>query len=297
MAIVIPGAADLLNGLINGRRGGAQMTQQPRQAMVFTSRLRQIVQLASEGDSTSRLIGEARLPSPEEVRAIVRALGYNKRGLMTNIVMAINPKSVKFAQPKRIKRTDTRNGSVFWHFTNSKGQNLDILTIDFAGNTGNLDLRGSLGPLKPQKAGEQLDRDANVAAGRRDTTNLDKGTDTGALNKLLVWQNLYLMTREPMLIGDTVPNTFTITYASSALPVVIEFDGFFDPVMEWEDSSDKPNSKDYSFKFVVTGTEPPLDDYLLSSIESLDEANLNEPAAGSGLSGGGVQGAGGTPVS
>jgi hypothetical protein len=297
MAIVLPGAADLLNGLVNGRRGDNQATQQPRQAMVFTSRLRQFAKQIGATDAqsaeTERLF--AGLSLKGEIFKAVQALGYSKRGLMRNVIMSVNAKSVRFSQPKRIKRTDTRNGTVFWHFTNSRGQNNDILEIDFAGNTGNLDLRGSLGALKPPPAGAQLDRDANVTG--RDTANLAKGTDTGALNKLLVWQNLLLMTREPMLIGDVVANVFTITYASSALPVVIQFDGFFDGVMEWEDSADKPNSKDYSFKFIVTGTEPPIDDYLLESIEQLDDANLNEPAPGSSVSGGGVQGSGAAPVS
>jgi len=116
----------------------------------------------------------------------VGAVDFSVSDSMPFITMAVNPKSVQFSQPKRHVKVDTRDGSVFFHFTNRKGQNNDILTMSFSGYTGNIDLRGSL------------------------TDPLDKERDTGALNKLKVWHNLYQLTREPMVLTNNAVNEFSI---------------------------------------------------------------------------------------
>lgn len=187
---------------------------------------------------------------------------------MSVVTMAVNPKSVAFEQPKRWKKKDIRDGSVFFHFTNKKGQNNDILTISFRGNTGNIDLRGSI--AEP----------------------LGGANDTGALNKLRVWHNLYQLTREPMLIGDHLENVFSITYTSALLPQPVEFRGFFNKVLDFEENADKPNSRDYSFQFTVTSTNPDLDELTRDILEVLETASTSNVRTTAELFGAGINSSG-----
>ena len=164
---------------------------------------------------------------------------------MPVITMKVNPHTVKFRQPKRIVKRDTRDGSVFYHFTDKNGQNNDILVVDFAGNTGSIDVRGDA----PQQGSQ--------------------GTGTGAVQKQLIWHNLWKLTREPMIIlPDKIVNTFQVMYSSPIIPVQIALLGFFSTTLEWTDSAEKPFSKDYSFSFTVQETVPPLDS-LLTQIQSV----------------------------
>ena len=178
-------------------------------------------------------------------------------GRLSVIEMAVNPNSINFRQSKRITKRDTQEGSVFFHFTNSQGENNDILTMDFSGNTGNLDLRG----------------DIDSSGGVLDTNG---GQNTGAAQKLLIWHNLWELTREPMLLSTNVRNEFLITYSSIAIPTQINLIGFFSNVLEWTDSAEKPMSKDYSFSYTVERTEPPLSE-ILSAIQN---ASFNPDTTG-----------------
>ena len=153
------------------------------------------------------------------------------------IEMAINPKSVKFTQPKRWTKKDTRTGSVFFHFNNTRGQNNDILTMSFQGNTGNIDTRAYQNP--------------NEIA-----------VDHGGLRKFIIWHNLYLLTREPLLLADNTENVFRISYQSPLLTQTIDFYGFFNAVLDFTENAEKPHSRDYSFDFTVTRTSPDLDGIL-----------------------------------
>jgi hypothetical protein len=218
-----------LTGLVQGLLGGngptgSQLTAAPRAALVFVSRLRNDPNVRSNC-----------------VRHYGTAPGT---WLMSSIAMALNPNSVKWVQNKRINKKDTREGSVYFHFTNSKGQNNDILTLSFNGNTGNLDLRGATltQPIASPEA--------------------TAGPDTGALYKLQVWQNLYLMSREPVMLDDRKSNVFTLTYSSALFPLPINFTGFFAKVLEFEETAMKPNSRNYSFDFTVTSSSPSLDEVL-----------------------------------
>ena len=150
--------------------------------------------------------------------------------------MVINPNSVVWEQPKRWVKKDVRNGSVFFHFTNSKGQNNDVLTLRFSGNTGNIGTRSDL---------------INPAEG--------EPAQQGAFAKLRAWHNLYLLTREPILLSDQTVNVQTITISSQLLPLPITFRGFYNRVLDLTESADQPNSRDYAFDFTVTGSNPDLD--------------------------------------
>lgn len=220
--------AETLQGAMGLGPSGSQLGTDPRVAMIFTSRMRSAV----DGPVFSHLVDHYKMTPG----------GW----LMSSVAMSVNPKSVKFTQTKRITKKDTREGSVYFHFTNSKGQNNDILVMNFSGSTGNIDLRGSLGTSGitglPPAGGPEV--------------------DTGALKKLQVWQNLFLLTREPMLLRDNAENIFTVEYRSKLFPLGISFNGFYSKVMEYEETGEKPNSRTYSFDFTVTSTNPPLDELL-----------------------------------
>lgn len=145
------------------------------------------------------------------------------------IEMEINPNSIEFDQPKRFARQDTQEGSVFHHFTNSKGQNNDILTMRFKGNTGNISRRSN------------------------DPAQIDRATQ-----RLAVWHNLWQLTREPPLLSDGSVNTIEIFYASALFPVRITFSGFFSKVLTFSEDATKPNSRNYTMEFIVQKTFPDL---------------------------------------
>jgi len=260
------------NGLGASSPSGAQAMLPPRAAMLFTSRMRQLAVRAA-GEQTEGG-GEIALG-----KAASDALAFfgGQKTFMPSIAMAVNPNSVKFVQPKRFSKKDTRDGSVFFHFTNNKGQNNDLLTLQFAGNTGNLDLRGSLGDPNQEPSQSQQEV-TNAASGQ------GAGSDTGALYKLLVWHNLYLLTREPMVLGDGTENLFSIMYSSPLFPSQITFQGFFTRVLEFEESAEKPNSRNYTFEFQVTATTPDLDEVLRGLTEILGAppsvASFSNPTEG-----------------
>jgi hypothetical protein len=127
-----------------------------------------------------------------------------------------------------------QQGATFFHFSDRNGQNNDILTLDFTGNTGNI---WSKDPANKQK--------------------------------LLIWHMLYRMSREPMHFdvsditdGTTVrrANQQYIYYQTPLFPSQIQFTGFFSKVLEFEESAESPFNRQYTMAFTVTGTNPPLDD-------------------------------------
>lgn len=160
---------------------------------------------------------------------------------MPVIQMAVNPQTIKWTQNKRVSRRDTMEGSVFFHFTNARDQNNDILTLSFTGKTGNI----------------------NTQANLADVYN------TGANLKLRIWHELYNLSREPLLLnkqntGLDVPlglkNEFFITYRTQLMPVQITLIGFFSKVLEFTELAADPHNRDYGFDFTVTNTSPSLDD-------------------------------------
>lgn len=151
---------------------------------------------------------------------------------MPVINMAVNPNTIRWSQPKRYVKRDTMNGSVFFHFTDSKGQNNDILTLTFSGSTGNINTQNGL----------------------------DNSTNTGADVKLRIWHELYALTREPVLLDGGLKNEIFITYRTVLMPIPITFVGFFNQVLEFTENAAHPFSRDYTFGFTVTNTSPPLDD-------------------------------------
>lgn len=256
--------SDTFSQLLNINPASSGAGADPRAVMVFTSRLRQqqlldLTTAAAEPDDPNiSIVGTD--------RSLLASSQFFKQEIansMPSIAMALNPKSVRFTQSKRFVKKDVRNGSVFFHFTNSKGQNNDILTMAFQGNTGNIDLAGSV--ITPERNPAALQSGTGIDAQQR------VEQDTGALRKLMVWHNLYQLSREPMLLDDNTENEFTISYVSPLFPQPITFVGFFEKVLEFEENAAKPNSRDYSFSFIVTRTEPDLDElvmYILSYMQA-----------------------------
>lgn len=243
---------DTFNSLFSLNPGNTGNPDQ-RVALVFTSTLRERLnaEIQENINATNAAIvgGNA---SATGIQVFSSIFQTQVAKAMPRITMALNPKSVRFEQPKRYTKKDTRSGSVFFHFTNTKGQNNDILTMRFQGNTGNIDLHGTFDA--PEKDPGALQSGTAIDAQRR------AEQDTGAFRKLMVWHNLYLLSREPMLLDDNTENVFRITYVSQLFPRTIEFSGFFAKVLDFEENAAKPNSRDYSFDFIVTSTEPDLDD-------------------------------------
>lgn len=243
--------ASTFNSLVrnSGGAGIAGSADDPRSALVFTSRLRQNA-LAEHIDRLAAITFKKATVVPNnrhdivnafltKRRAVIKARDTSSSGLsdvsnqlvraMPSIVMEVNPNSIEFDQPKRYVRQDTMIGSVFHHFTNSKGQNNDILTIRFQGNTGNLRRNGR--------------------------TEEDR---VRAYERLHIWHNLWQLTREPMLLSDGTANSFTISYVSPLFPVPVEFAGFFTHVLKFSENGKKPFSRDYSMEFIVQSTSPDL---------------------------------------
>jgi len=238
---------------IAGVAKGGQLIDRPRVPMTFTSTMRQADLLSLSGLGVS---------DSEQAQESSHSF-FGGTVPMTTISMLVNPNSVRFTQPKRFVKRDTREGSVFFHFTNSVGQNNDILTLAMSGNTGIIDLRGSVGTFDPR-------------TGR----DLNNGPDTGAMRKWQVWHNLYLLTREPEVFAGNIENVKTITYTSKIFPLSIEFNGFFSKVLEFEENAQKPNSLDYTLEFTVTSTFPSLDDVLKQITELLNSPpNVGEAGA------------------
>lgn len=228
---LIPNYVDAIGQTLFGI-GGQAFGNSQRVPMIFTS--------------TRRLKFGKIEPDIKSFSTQDKLATQNIKGEMTAIEMAVNPNSVTFRQPKRITKRDTQEGSVYFHFTNSQGENNDILTLEFRGNTGNLNLQGSI-----------------------DTTRgvFDNGSASGngANKKLQIWHNLWALTREPMLVSSefgTYVNQFLIIYSSTGIPMQISLIGHFNSVLEFTETADKPFTRDYSMSFTVQEIVPPLNDLM-----------------------------------
>jgi hypothetical protein len=211
---------------------------------------------------------------------------YRKDHNIPGVSMLMNPQSVSFNQTKRITRKDTQEGTIFYHWTNRSGRNNDILTLDFTGQTGNINIRtgsiskGILGAVQSSLGAESgpidwlnnlADRHTNV-----DSTNLGvklRGNDYTAagVSKLVNFLNLYSLTREPMIDVTTgKPVIYYISYSSPLFGnTFVTFKGHFNGVMSITDSADKPFSIDYSFSFSALSSNPPMDDIYTTVAQNL----------------------------
>lgn len=232
----IPAFSGLLSDAFNNMFGSGGVVDTdgvPRNAMIFTSVLR------SQGLYAGRdLVGRAEAQIRETVEAARSA--RSGAGFMPYIALALNPKNIKAAQPKRIVVKPKMRGSTIYHYTDHKGRNNDLMTLQMRGSSGNID-RGSW-------------IDPAFQAG-------DSPTDpNGVQAKILTWNNLYQLSREPAILPDGTRNDVTISVVSNIMPIVIDYIGYFNAVLEYEIVSEKPFSVDYSMEFTVLRTIPDMDE-------------------------------------
>jgi hypothetical protein len=208
---------------------GATGTTSYRVPFMFTSRKR-VTALTREGQQTGLGVDltTGATPTVNPQPAVIK--------------MAVNPETINWRQPKRITRKDTMDGAVFFHFNNSKGQNNDIITLDMKGTTGNINL-----VTNPNV--DDQGKNAYLEANK---------------SKLLMWHNLYNLTREGMLYQDNngiwQENQFYIVYTTKLFPMGVRLCGFFSKTLEFEEHAKDPNKRNYSLSFTVTATNPDLDD-------------------------------------
>jgi hypothetical protein len=146
------------------------------------------------------------------------------------VSMLVNPSNVTFRQSKRISEVETQGGRVFYHWTNDKGRNNDLLRMEFTGQTGNIDLRngtvqsGALGSFETTKS---LATGFNSFATSANSDNVNPAavalraggyTGSGA-SKLSNFHNLWSLTREP--IRD--PETNSRIYYCSIFSIVWKY--------------------------------------------------------------------------
>jgi len=167
----------------------------------------------------------------------------NARNGVAPLCMLINPQQVQFAQTKRIQKQDVVGGTIYFHFSNARGQNNDILTLSLSGTTGNIDPRAF-----QRQIGRILGADLTF----------DR---TGAKDHLLAWLRFYKLTLDPIVdLEAGVPNMVTMTYASALFPKQVKFRGFFMNVLQFSESAQEPFQRQWSVQFTVQSTDPPLDD-------------------------------------
>lgn len=201
----------------------------------FTSTLRLLTRgdggLPTRGQSSQAQLTLQRLQ--EQVTSSVRNVALaskDQSNQMTDalprIQMAINPNTFKINPSKRISRLDTSSGTVFHHFTDPvTGQNEDVYTIAFSGNSG----------------------------------NINQATPNG-LYKLQLLTNLFQLTREPPFLADGTKNVMYVYVQTNLFPTGIRFSGFWSRTFDPVESARKPNSKDYTMEFTITGSTPDLNE-------------------------------------
>jgi len=181
-----------------------------------------------------------------------------KRNNIPPVRLRVNPRSVTFSQNKRITRRDTQAGAIYFHWANSLGSNNDVITINFSGQTGNINLR--MGANRRNWASEQLKKLREWSQGVTKDQALEIESLSG-VTKLMSFWNLYTITREPMIdVRNGSPVRYYAMYSSPIFAnALIHFTGHFDRVLEFTDDADNPFNKNYSFSFVATSSDPPMD--------------------------------------
>lgn len=255
---VIPNGAQFLNNVIG--LSSATVTSDPlRNAMVMTSRLRQIDLTSSErGAFDGALV-------PTDVRSFgddATNFLAGIQGVQRDVILGLNATRIVFDMPKRTIEKPTRGGTIVYHCTNKPGQNNDLLTLTLEGNSGNIDT-SSVSITDEQRAEAEV---LGIPQPQVDQ-------ETGATANLLAFQNLLLLTMEPVLLPDMTENMVTISLATPVMPQSIDFYGSFKTALRFEMSAEDPNSQDWSVDFRVMSTNPPLEQVLSDTFRLLQRAN------------------------
>lgn len=198
------------------------------------------------------------------------------------LYMQVNPQQVQFQQGKRIQRQDTIGGTTFFHFTNRRGQNNDILTLQISGTTGNIDPRsyyGQTGQPQAEGVGDAIVQILGPSSGGLSgvlNTVIGEVDRTKARENLLAWMSFYQLSLEPIQDADTgKPNLVTMSYISPLFPKPVKFTGFFMNAVQFSETAADPFQRQWSVQFTVQRTDPSLDtvvDYF--ALQMVDETTL-----------------------
>lgn len=195
---------------------------------------------------------------------------YRENRSIPGVSLSMNPSSVSFRRPKRTTERKTQGGSTFFHWTDSSGRNNDIMTMDFRGQTGNINLRraarlkyNALGSEGVNWVNDKINQFEDLAS-KQDSliapapVGADK--DMSGATKLVKFWDLYKLTTEPMLDPTTgLPILSTLYYASPLFGnMYVKFYGHFNSALEFEDTADSPFNKMWSFGFTVTSSQPSM---------------------------------------
>lgn len=240
--------------------------------MVFSSLLRREPRGATRGRLTAPI---GRPVTQQDLDAAARGLESRRQFSQyaaTDIVMSLNPNSMDFAEPKRITETKVAGGTVFTHWTDADGRNNDVLRIQFQGRTGNIDVRGALPITRSDESRELLRMETYTPS-------------TQAIERTLVWHDLYQLSREPMLLNDGRRNIMYVAYTSPLLSTTVEFAGHFENVIHFGENGEAPFSPQYDFTFVVTDSDPSLNEYYDELITVLEEVEVVQDLANEDIPG------------
>lgn len=206
---------------------------------------------------------------------------------ITGVTMQMNPQNVDFKQGKRINRKDTQGGAIFFHWTDDRGKNNDIIEIEFSGQTGNINLgRGAYfqsewGARLTQATDWINDKlmgsySENTPDSQRAATPVTKNV-AGAAKLLGLW-DLHNLTSEPVRDTRTGRPLFShISYTSPMMAnSIITFSGHFNRVLDINDNANDPFSKRYSFGFTALSSDPPLDELYQVISQQLSWDLLND---------------------
>lgn len=194
-------------------------------------------------DSATILNGVVSSNDSKTRQSWVLSSSYSVDNNIPAIQMSVNPTSVKFSQSKRISTPrKTIGGTTYFHWSDSKGRNLDLLTLTISGETGAMSGLGNTAALQ------------SLTSVIKSNGKLDPKAAKNAQN----WAAFYTLTTQPAIDPTTLKrNIWTIQYRSMLFPN-INMRGFFLNVLDFSDSALEPFSKKYTALFVVTKVNPDI---------------------------------------
>ena len=209
----------------------------------------------------------------------------------SGVTMLVNPKSVQFSSSKRITKRDTQGGSVMIHWTDRLGRNNDVLTMEFSGQTGNINIRyggyqkgGALNEASGRinmgvdSINQQMARDISARDSAIGIQQAGVTKNTAGVSKLANFHNLHSLTREPVRDPTTgAPVNYYIMYSSPAFGnMVVTFVGYFNRPLEFQDAAEPtPFNIQYSFGFTALASHPSLDYIYSAMTTSLSREFMN----------------------
>lgn len=210
---------------------------------------------------------------------VLHSTWRQKRGI-SPLVMKMNPSTVTFSQSKRTSERKTQAGSVFFHWTNVRGENNDVLQVEFSGQTGNINLRSGVNNQswlgdKVGKVNDWLNEtfgdDPEAPEGALGLEPTGVARDLSGASRLANFWNLHALTTEPIL--DVMDGTANVSFIQFSSPLFgnssIRLEGHFSRVLDIADDATNPFNKNYSFGFTAIATSPSVTQIYNSVVNNL----------------------------